>query len=240
MKKIIILCLMLALVFIPVTAFAEEATTETDTTITDAAVEDTEQDIEDENVPDATLPNEDPTTEEAVTIFSRIFEFADTNQQVLIMLVGFLTTIVITAHDSRVRKKDSIATKEKETSLMSGMNGVTVTQNGVIDAVNYLAKRYESMEEKYKKYEDAEEERYKLVGASIVQVATMLDILASVYVNSNHLPQGEKDLVLYKYTKCLAALEDDEKIKACVLAIRNVIGQDGVTVPVQDTKGENE
>lgn len=240
MKKIIILCLMLALVFIPVTAFAEEATTEIDTTITGTVVEDAEQDIEDENAPDATLPNEDPTTEDAVTIFSRIFEFADTNQQVLIMLVGFLTTIVITAHDSRVRKKDSIATKEKETSLMSGMNGVTVTQNGVIDAVNYLAKRYESMEEKYKKYEDAEEERYKLVGASIVQVATVLDILAGVYVNSNHLPQGEKDLVLYKYTKCLTTLEDDEKIKACVLAIRNVIGQDGVTVPVQDTKGENE
>lgn len=217
MKKIIILCLMLALVFIPVTAFAEEATNDTDTTISeDTVTENTTATPEDE------------------TVFTRIFEFADDNQQVLIMIVGFLTTIVIAVHDSRVRKKDSIATKEKDTYLMSGMNGVTSTQNGVIDAVNYLAKRYESMEEKYKQYEDAEEERYKLVGASTVQVATMLDILTSVYVNSNHLPQGEKDLVLFKYSKCLAALEDDEKLKACVLAVRDVLGQDGVIVPAQD------
>ena len=207
MKKIVLLWLVLLLVLLPVSVFAEEVVDE------EVTVE-TEEIVTDEVVAD-----------EDNTLFTRIFDFVDEHRQLIVMCLGFVLSIALSVKDWHKQKKTNLSTEEKQTNILSGVTGIVGSQNGVIDAVNQLSIGYDKMKQAYEQYESIEDDRNKLVGAVMIQTSTVLDIMASVYVNSNHLPQGEKDIILLKYSKCLAAMEDDEKLKACVNAVRNILGQ---------------
>jgi hypothetical protein len=63
-----------------------------------------------------------------------------------------------------------------------------------------------------------------VVGAVLATNTAILEILTMVYTNSKNLPQGVKDLVNLKYANCLKTLDDDEKVKAIVTAVRENIG----------------
>lgn len=227
MKKIVILWLVLLFVLVPVMASAEEAT---DTEIVDTEIVDTDSVTDDVVVDEVVVPSVDVTEEdldaEPETLFTRMFEFVDAHRQMIVMCIGFIFSIAIAVKDGCKQKKTNVASDEKQSNILSGVNGVVSSQNGVIDAVNQLSIGYERMKTAYERYESVEDDRNKLVGAVMIQTATVLDIMASVYVNSNHLPQGEKDIILLKYSKCLAAMEDDEKLRECMRAVQNILGKD--------------
>jgi len=87
------------------------------------------------------------------------------------------------------------------------------TQTEVVDAVNCLIEGYNTLEKELEDYNKTEEERYKMVGAMIVQTQAILDILATVYANSKNLPTGVKDLINLKYAKALKLVENSEELK---------------------------
>jgi hypothetical protein len=204
--------------------------------ITDGTVPDTETGAVEE-VPSDAPPDtseETPTdtiTDETITevgteiyntIFTRIFEFIEYHKDTIIMVLGFCGSIVITLQEIKRKKKTDNGMDEKQTQVLSNLAGITNSQNGVVDVVNALINGYEQMKNKYTEYESAEDDRNKLVGAVMVQNEAILEILATVYANSN-LPRGVKDLISLKYAHCVAALDEDEKLKACVLAVKDAM-----------------
>lgn len=229
MKRLFIFLLAVAIVLCLCTTIgAEEVAVEDETVIETDEVNGTAPNT------GAATPQETPTdqiTDETITevgteiyntIFTRIFEFIEFHKDTIIMVLGFFGSIVITLQEIKRKKKTDIGMDEKQTMVLSNLAGITNSQNGVVDVVNALINGYEQMKNKYAEYESAEDDRNKLVGAVMVQTKAILDILATVYPNSA-LPQGVKDLVSLKYANCFATLDDDEKLKACVLAVKNAM-----------------
>ena len=156
-------------------------------------------------------------------VFDHVLVFVEENKDTIIMIVGFVASIFIALKEKVQRKHDSVEKAESLSYLVRGVSEFESLQDKMIAGYNALAEAYDKMRDTYNKYEAVEDDRNKLVGAVMVQCSAMLDILTSVYTNSSHLPQGEKDLILYKYSKCLSALDSDEKLRACMDAVRDVM-----------------
>ena len=156
-------------------------------------------------------------------VFDHVLVFVEENKDTIIMIVGFVESIFIALKEKVQRKHDSVEKAESLSYLVRGVSEFESLQDKMIAGYNALAEAYDKMRDTYNKYEAVEDDRNKLVGAVMVQCSAMLDILTSVYTNSSHLPQGEKDLILYKYSKCLSALDSDEKLRACMDAVRDVM-----------------
>ena len=158
------------------------------------------------------------------TLFTRIFEFVEWNRDSIIMVVGFIGTLLITITDIKRKKNVDKGMSESQNALIQGVNGVTLSQNGVVDVVNRLIDRYEEMNRKYTEYENVEDDRNKLMGAVLIQTAAILDILSSAYTGAA-LPQGIKDIIQLKYARCQTAIDNDEKLRACVAVVRNFLSE---------------
>lgn len=161
-----------------------------------------------EETPVETPTDEEPAeeSEENPTFFGRIWEFLEQNYpEVITTIVGvlmfLLTTILPTLVKKSMKKLDSNVLKSNS------------TQTEVVDAVNCLIEGYNTLEKELEDYNKTEDERYKMVGAMIVQTQAILDILATVYANSKNLPTGVKDLINLKYAKALKLVENSEKLK---------------------------
>lgn len=244
MKKVFLLWIVVALLlmFVNVTVGAEEIDeiagvdeivsdiVATDETKEDSTITETETgvpEITDEMI-------EEVGTEVYNTIFNRVFEFLELHRDTIILVAGFVGSIFLSYTEARRKKKADKDLNNKQSEILADILGVTSSQNGVIDVANALIQGYAEMKEKYQQYENVEDDRNKIVGAVMIQNATILDLLATIYANSN-LPQGVKDIVSLKYARCNKAFDDDDKLKSIVLAVQNIIkGQDA---PENEEKG---
>lgn len=217
MKKIFtVLCIIMALLLcLSVPCFAAEA----------------------EDVPEApevsadTVPEATPEETESHTIFTRLWEFVNQYKGEVLTLIGDVALIIIAIY---MKLKNGKGTKEinaalnkiqEETGLsLTNQGNVVDVINNLIDSYNAQAAAYMRMQEAYEKYGATELDRNKVVGALAAEVATVLDILSTVYVNNKNLPQGVKDLVNIKYANCLKALESDGELVSVVKAVRAAIG----------------
>lgn len=161
-----------------------------------------------EDAPVETSTDEEPTeeSEENPTFFGRLWEFVETNYPEIAATVGNVITIImlIVYH---VKSKKKLLNIDTATSKQLG------TQTEVVDAVNCLIEGYNSLETELSDYNKTEDERYKAVGAMVVQTKAILEILVTVYANSKNIPQGVKDLINLKYAKSLTTIEDNEQLK---------------------------
>lgn len=161
---------------------------------------------------------------------NNVTEFIEWHKDRIIMIVGFLATLYFTIMSKRGQKKDNEKNIVGIASVQNGIIDLERVMNKIIDGYNDISEKYESlsaayaaMKEKYVEYEGVEDDRNKITSAVMLECAAILDIVVSVYSNSSHLPQGEKDLILYKYSKCLSSLDSDSKLRACIDAVRGVL-----------------
>ena len=195
-------------------------------------VEDTEQEQETVTPP---APEQEATPQPTVpadggegqnpTFVGRVLEFTDTYRNEIIGIVGFVGLMAATFVNSYRQKNNGAAVLNGVTAIHGSTSDVAASQNGVVGAVNEMIGAYNVMRSSYDTYAGAEDDRNKLVGAMVVQNAAILEILTTVYANSKNLPQGVKDLVNLKYAKCLAALQSDEKLKAFVASVKDVVNE---------------
>ena len=227
MKKILFLWMCIALVLgLSTIAFAETVDEVVDETV-DEVVDNT---VEDGSEPTDGLvqePTEDAVTEIGTevynTIFTRVFEFFETNKETIIMLTGFIASIFLSVKEAKRKKNTEAGMDQKQSVIISDLGGVVSAQNNVIDVVNALVEGYEKMKKKYEQYENAEDDRDKLVSAVAMQNETILEILASVVINNKNLPQGIKDALALKYARCEKAIDNDENLKNCMLAVKDAL-----------------
>ena len=227
MKKIFtVLCIIMALLLcLSVPCFAAEA--------------------EDVNkVPEVstdTVPEAIPEETESHTIFTRLWEFVNQYKGEVLTLIGDVALIIIALY---MKLRNGKGTKEinaalnkiqEETGLsLTNQGNVVDVINNLIDSYNAQAAAYMRMREAYEKYGATELDRNRVIGALAAQIATVLDILSTVYVNNKNLPQGVKDLVNIKYANCLKALENDGELASVVKAVRAAIGAGEVTESAED------
>jgi hypothetical protein len=153
------------------------------------------------------------TNETLLMLLQRIEEYVETyNGEILGVLGDGIILIVALLIKSRAAFIKKEATKTNE------------SQNSVVDVVNNMVDGYNALKESYDTYGETENDRNRVVGAVLATNTAILEILTMVYTNSKNLPQGVKDLVNLKYANCLKTLDDDEKVKAIVTAVRENIG----------------
>ncbi len=179
------------------------------------------------------------------TIFTRVWEFLTQYKAEFITLTGDIALIV---YAIRIKAKNgknnadinaALDTIKKETGLsLSNQNNVVNAINIMIESYNKLAEEYARFKEFYDKYSEAEQDRNRVTGMLATEIATVLEILSTVYVNNKNLPQGVKDLVTIKYANCLKAIGDDEALASVVNAIRSTLNTDSNTNDVVDMPSE--
>ena len=140
MKKIFALWIMVAalLMFVNVTAGAEEAVLDVDAseTVTETVSEETEGVVESVG------------TEIYNTLFNRIFDFMEMHKETIIMVSGFVGSILLALVEGHRKKKADSDMGNKQAEILSDILGVTSSQNGVIGVVNELSAGYAEMKEK--------------------------------------------------------------------------------------------
>lgn len=230
MKKIFtVLCIIMALLLcLSVPCFAAEA-----------------EDV----VPEAPSAASDTATDDAEThtVFTRLWEFVNQYKGEVLTLIGDVALIIIALY---MKLRNGKGTKEinaalnkikEETGLsLTNQGNVVDVINNLIDSYNAQAAEYVRLKEAYEKYGSTELDRNKVIGGLAAQVATVLDILSTVYVNNKNLPQGVKDLVNIKYANCLKALENDGELASVVKAVRAAIGAGEVTESAEDKPEDTE
>jgi hypothetical protein len=179
-----------------------------------------------------TAPDQSSETiaEEPQTVLTRLWEFVDKYKAEALTLIGDVALVLIAVY---IKLKNGKGTKEINEALntIREKTGITLTNqdnvvgviNNLIDAYNVQAEAYIKLQEAYQKYGATELDRNKVLGALAAEIATVLEILSTVYVNNRNLPQGVKDLVTIKYANCLKALENDEELASVVKAVRAAI-----------------
>ena len=225
MNKIFLLWICLALVsmFCTSVVFAEEADASPDVVVDEAPMETSA-----ESIPPAAEEQIQEVGETMYnTLFNHVYEFAERHKDTIIMVFGFVGTAYITLRDAHRKKVFDRSSDSKQSMILLGLEGVTSSQNGVVDVINSLVVGYDEMKKKYIEYEGVEDDRNRIIGAVMVQNAAILDILCGVYANSSVLPQGVKDLTYLRYDRCQRALDDDERLKACVQAVHEIINGEG-------------
>lgn len=185
--------------------------------------------------------------EEPQTVLTRLWEFVDKYKAEALTLIGDVALVLIAIY---IKLKNGKGTKEINEALntIREKTGITLTNqdnvvgviNNLIDAYNVQAEAYVKLQEAYEKYGATELDRNKVLGALAAEIATVLDILSTVYVNNRNLPQGVKDLVTIKYANCLKALENDEELASIVKAVRAAIDIKTTEETAEEQPGEAE
>ena len=78
----------------------------------------------------------------------------------------------------------------------------------------------------YAAQEGMQDDRDKLVASVLETNMAILGILQTVYANNRNIPQGTKDLINYKYAKCLSTLESNEDLKAIAGLVKKEVSYD--------------
>ena len=147
------------------------------------------------------------------TLFTRVWEYANEYKTEILGAVGDIA-IFILAWLIKIRSD-----KTKSSTLATNKS-----QTAVVNVVNDMVDGYNALKASYDKYGMTEDDRNRVVGALVAQNAAILETLVTMCANNKNLAQGTKDLVMLKYANCLKMLDDDEKLKAIVTAVRDNIG----------------
>lgn len=217
MKKLFVFLLLIIMMvtLTSIVVFAEDDAP----TVDNVALEATNNDATDETI-------------ENNTLFSRLWEFFVKYRSEIITVIGnsilFITAVYVKIKNKKgANEINNIlkAIKSETGSNASSQDNVVNAANQLIEAYNKMEVEYKKMREAYEKYGETEIDRNKIIGALAAEIATVLEILSTVYVNNKHLPQGIKDLVITKYANCLKALERDEELCKVVAAVRLQLDQ---------------
>lgn len=153
-------------------------------------------------------------------LFSRVWEYFNDNTNEVLTVAGNMIIVAFGIFTKLRNDKKTTAISEDVKAVKKSSSA----QTAVVGVVNQMVDGYKGMKESYEKYQTAEDDRNKLIGAVMVQNTALLEILNTVYVNNKNLPQGVKDLVNLKYANCLKALENDEVLSAIVESVREKVG----------------
>lgn len=181
------------------------------------------------------------------TIFTRLWEFVEANKTEVVSGVGSALVLIANAAIKASNTKGNNKLSESLEVIQGTASNTTKAQGSIVNAVNQMITGANAMTEKvetmYAAYEEnqaLENERNRLLGAMMVEVTAILEMLSSVYVHNGHLPQGVKDLVVLKYANTQKALSDDELLYAIVEAVRGKINFNESTELPSDEVSEAE
>ena len=185
------------------------------------ATETVDETVEEDSIEEAT----EDAVEEAYTMIGRIQEYVSKYMGEILTTGG--DAVLAAAYvgyfiwDKRKNKdvKTQLATIAGNTGNVAvSQGGVVEVANNLIDGYNVATGKISEMMAIYEKLKEKDTERDMLLARVLVQNQAMLEIIQTAYANSQ-LPQGTKDLVIYKYAKCLALADDDEKLASIIGAI---------------------
>ena len=224
MKKIVlfltILCLMLSV--FAVSVFAEGEEIEADETVTDEV-----------ETPEA----EEPEAEESANVFTRIYEFWIAHEAEIITAASSIVLIVLnvlTGKSNKVLNSAQNDTIGGVNQLIDAYDGLKDKFAKVTEAFNELKGDSETlfkevsavMTEVTKTIKDlkqtdtelaaklnaADSTIQQLIEKEIQQNNALMDVLSSVYVNANGIPQGVKDIVTLKRAENIRIAEEAHEI----------------------------
>lgn len=165
-------------------------------------------------------------TVENNTLLGRVEEYVRDNRSEVLtaggdVLLGALgVAYYIWQRGKTKRSLDKLDVLNGNTSAVAGsQGGVVKVANGLIDGFEKVRNEVDDMIHTYRDMKEHEDQRDRLVATLVVQNATMMEMLQTAYSHSQ-LPQGTKDLVVWKYTQCLKITEDDETLAAIMAGIR--------------------
>ena len=180
------------------------------------------------------------------TIFTRLWEFVEDNKTEVVSAAGSFILLVANSIIKHTNSKQNRKIGEALSLIKSDTTGTTKAQNSIIDVINQMIGRINVMinkvETMYTAYEEnqaIEKERNRLLGAIMVEVTAILEMISSVYVHNSRLPQGIKDLVVLKYANAQKTLNDDELLYAIVESVRDKINFED-PVEIEDENIEKE
>lgn len=215
MKKII--CCLLAVVvccsLIAIPAYAEDVAEE------DAPVTEVDDETVDEGVAEEV---DKDAVDEAYTLIGRIQEYITKYTGEILTTGGDVVLLCAYVVYFVLDKRKSKDTKAKLETIAGNTGNVAVSQGGVVEVANNLIDGYNvasgkiaDMMATYEKLKEKDAERDLLLARVLVQNQTLLEIIQTAYTNSQ-LPQGTKDLVIFKYAKCLALSDNEEKLASII------------------------
>ena len=195
-------------------AFADEITEET-VPVTEAVEQETIDEVAEEVAED--------TVDEAYTLIGRIQEYITKYTGEILTTGGDVVLLGAYAVYFVLDKRKSKDVKAKLETIAGNTGNVAVSQGGVVEVANNLIDGYNAASAKiaemmatYSTFQERDENRDRLVAALLVQNEAIMEILQTAYANS----QGTKDLVIFKYARCLSLTNDNEKLDAIMRNIR--------------------
>ena len=173
---------------------------------------------------------EDPKGISYHTIFTRLMEFVEENKTEVVSAAGSGLLLAVSGILNRKNAKKSKELNSALGTLTGIATGTSNAQNSIINAVNemisgnnVMTDGYNKMRDAYERYENAEDDRNRLIGAVMVQNAAILEMLATVYVHNRNVPQGVKDLVTLRYANVEKILSNDDLLRSIVESVRDKI-----------------
>lgn len=165
---------------------------------------------------------DEDTVDEAYTLIGRIQEYITKYTGEILTTGGdvvlFGAYVVYFILDKRKSKyvKAKLETIDGNTGNVAvSQGGVVAVANNLIDGYNAASGKIAEMMATYEKLKEKDAERDLLLARVLVQNQTLLEIIQTAYTNSQ-LPQGTKDLVIFKYAKCLALSDNEEKLASII------------------------
>lgn len=222
-SAVIILALMLGF-----QVCAEETDTETIAETEEETVAETAVPGEEETTEDKTFTEDMSAGELAKNFFIRIWEWVVDNRLMIasVVLDGVIIGILYIVKKSKTKMDDKIVSTlvDIKTDANTASTETVKTDTNVTAAVNGLIDGYNEMSAKYTEQEGLQSDRDKLVASVLETNMAILGILQTVYANNRNIPQGTKDLINYKYAKCLSTLESKEELKAIAELVKTTVG----------------
>ncbi len=200
-NKILVICILLTVfitVLFPIIAFADD---NADTQIINGTIEEwTNSDMFEK-------------------LWLRAYEYWCDNNSKIISAVASGVMLMLTFFVKRSNDK-----KNSDLQAILGDTSITVkSQKDVIKAVSIMINGYNEMCEAYKKYQNVEDDRNRLVAAVMIQNTAITEILHAVYINNRNLPQSTKDFINQKVANCMKELANDAALSAVVEEYREKI-----------------
>ena len=164
------------------------------------------------------------------TIFTRLWEFVEENKTEVVSAIGSGLVLLASAVVKGVNSKENKKLTDALSVIRNDTAGTTKAQGSIIGVINQMIIGNNSMTEKfdkmYKAYEEnqtIENDRNRLLGAMMVEVTAILEMISSVYVHNKNLPQGIKDLCILQYANVQKAISDDTILCAIVESVREKV-----------------
>lgn len=179
------------------------------------------------------------------TIFTRLWEFVEENKTEVVSAIGSGLVLLASAVVKGVNSKENKKLTDALSVIRNDTAGTTKAQGSIIGVINQMITGNNTMTEKfdkmYKAYEEnqtIENDRNRLLGAMMVEVTAILEMISSVYVHNKNLPQGIKDLCILQYANVQKAISDDTLLCAIVESVREKVNFEELSDASEETVEE--